>query len=363
MRWHRLVAACAALSLSLAPAASGQDTRVFTLGNASTGNEVIAYTRRLDGGLTELDRVPTGGTGSGVPLGSQEALASAADGRFLLAVNALSNDVTVLGVEAVGLRVLDVEASGGAFPTSVTERDGVVYVLNAGVPNRVTGFRLRAGGDLVPIAGASYFLSGPQAAPAQVTLCPRGEFLVVTERATDLISVFRVGPAGRLGPRKESASSGQTPFGFAFGPGRQLFVSEAFAAAPDASATSAYVIEDDATLTVRDASVPTTETAACWTALSRDFRHVYVTNTHSGTITGYRIGAAGLVPLDADGVTGDAGPGSGPLDVAIDSSDRFLHTLNLDGSISTFARTGDGRLTPLAKTTGVPLSATGLVAR
>jgi hypothetical protein len=47
-----------------------------------------------------------------------------------------------------------------------------------------------------------------------------------------------VGCNGRLGAPQPQASAGMTPFGFGVGVRGQLFVSEAFGGAPDASATS-----------------------------------------------------------------------------------------------------------------------------
>jgi hypothetical protein len=71
-------------------------------------------------------------------------------------------------------------------------------------------------------------------------------------------------------------SNGATPFGFSFGLRDQVFVSEAFGGAPDASAVSSYVANPDGTLTLVSGSVPTTETAACWVVVTRNGRYAYL---------------------------------------------------------------------------------------
>src|SRR6266508_5394096 len=85
-------------------------------------------------------------------------------------------------------------------------------------------------------------------------------------------------------------SAGPTPFGFAFGKRQRLFVSEAAGGDLDASSASAYRLDKDGTLTLIQGPVPTTETAACWLVVSKDGQFAYVTNTGSGSISGYRVG-------------------------------------------------------------------------
>lgn len=85
-------------------------------------------------------------------------------------------------------------SSGGQRPVSVTLDRDLVYVLNAGGAvggaDNIAGFRLDSHGRLLAIPGAVQALSGPNTAPAQIGFTTNGEFLVVTERATNLIAVF-----------------------------------------------------------------------------------------------------------------------------------------------------------------------------
>jgi 6-phosphogluconolactonase (cycloisomerase 2 family) len=212
------------------------------------------------------------------------------------------------------------------------------------------------------------------AGPAQVSFTPDGDALVVAEKATSCLTVYLLDEDGLPGDPVCHASSGETPFGFAFAPrahdwlGRgfdRLIVSEAFGGAPDASAVSSYILGDDAEPQPVSESVPTTETAACWIAISDGGRYAYTTNTGSGSVTGYRIAAGGeLTVLDADGRTGVTGAGGMPIDADVGGLfGRTLFVLDAGRhSIVSFFIRGDGGLVRLGETGGLPAAAAGLVA-
>ena len=133
----------------------------------------------------------------------------------------------------------------------------------------------------------------------------------------------------------------------------------------DASATSSYVVSGSGALTTVSPSVGTTETAACWVAVSRNGHYAYVTNTGSGTVTGYAIGSDGsLTLLDADGATGIVGAGSSPIDEDFSGDGRYLYVLGAgNGSVTAFAIDADGGLSPVDVVAGLPAGAVGLAAR
>jgi 6-phosphogluconolactonase (cycloisomerase 2 family) len=284
--------------------------------------------------------------------------------KWLLAVNAGSDSVSVLAVHRRGLRLVEVQPSGGVRPVSVTEHRGLVYVLNAG-SDGIAGFTLGRDGRLRPLPGSDRPLSGVATDPAQIAFTPDGGVLVVTEKATNRIVTFRIDRDGLPGDGRVHDSNGQTPFGFAFGTRDQLFVSEAFGGAANASATSSYDIDRDGVLTTISASVDTNQTAACWVVVTPNGRFAYVTNTGSGSISGYAIDFDGTVELlDADGRTAVTGDGSAPIDMAITDSGRFLYSLNSGStSIGAFRVRSDGSLARLPFTGGLPPAANGLAAR
>jgi 6-phosphogluconolactonase (cycloisomerase 2 family) len=285
------------------------------------------------------------------------------DGRWLLAVNPGSDSLSVFGLQGGNLTLTDTKPSGGGRPISVTIANDLVYVLNDASPANISGFRLSASGMLTPIIDATRSLSTADPDPAQVQFSPDGRMLVVTEKATNMISTYIIGSDLRaMGPMTQP-SNGQTPFGFAFHPVlNRLLVSEAFGGMPNASALSSYQLSDDGRLRVLDGSVPTRQSAACWVATTPTGLYTYTTNAGSGTITGFRVDPAfgRLSRLQEDGVTaGEAG--RSPIDVVVDRTGRFLYVLNAGiDQISGYAIGTDGRLTALPGAIVVPDGATGL---
>jgi hypothetical protein len=367
----RLVLAAAFALLLLAAAPARADDRgggagvVYTLTNAADGNAVAVFRRHGDGSLTAAGSVATGGVGTGAGLGSQGALVG--DGDRLLAVNAGSNSIALLGTGGRGpLRLLDTAPSGGVLPISVTAHRNLVYVVNqggGGTPANIAGFTVQAG-ELTPLPGSSRPLSAPDPMPAQIEFARNGSLLVVTEKATNRITTYTVDASGLASAPNGQPSAGQTPFGFAFDPRGRLIVSEAFGGAPDASVLSSYRLSPDGTVSPISPNVATTETAACWVVVTGDGRFTYTTNTGSGSISGYAIGRDGsLTLLDADGRTGVTGAGSSPLDAALSRNGRFLYTLNGGTQeIAGFRVRPDGGLAPLGAAGGLPAGAAGLVA-
>src|SRR6266576_4772643 len=240
---------------------------VYTLTNQVGGNAVAVFARGADGRLTAAGTVSTGGTGTGASLGSQSAVTLSEDGRWLFAVNAGSNDVSVFSVSpGGGLALASRTASGGTLPISLTVRGNVLYVLNAGGTGNITGFTVGEDGRLRAIAGSTRSLSGSAVGPAQVAFSPDGRSLIVTEKNTNLIDVYSVGRNGVASGPASVASAGATPFGFAFGPRGDVFVSEASGSA------SSYDLGRRGGLRVVSGVVLTHQGAPCWAVVTEDGR-------------------------------------------------------------------------------------------
>ena len=126
---------------------------------------------------------------------------SAADGRFLLAVDAGSNQISVLRIKADG--TLEPVAgspvsSSGVDPVSIAVHDDLVYVANAGAGgSNYTGFRLDGGGQLHPLPGSTVALPD-SAQPGDVLFNADGTKLVGTRVGTSQIDSFTVGADGLL---------------------------------------------------------------------------------------------------------------------------------------------------------------------
>lgn len=337
---------------------------VYLASNATSGNAVLIFDQLADGRLVPAGRVSTGGNGTGGGLGNQGGVMLTRNERWLLVVNAGSHTLSVLDVQRRGLRLIDVKPTGGVQPISVTEHRGIVYVVHAGSDN-ITGFRLGHDGRLRPIDGSSRPLSSTGVGPAQIAFSPDGDTLVVTEKNTNRIVTFEIDRDGLPGETRVQDSAGVTPFGFAFGRRDQLFVSEAFGGAESAGALSSYELDRHGELTTVSASAPTGQTSACWTVVTPNGRYAYVSNTGSGSISGYRIDFDGTLRLlDEDGRTGVTGAGSTPGDIVVTDSGRYLYNLNSGThTVGVFRVQSDGSLTPLPFVTGLPVGTNGLAAR
>src|SRR6201981_3680 len=214
---------------------------VYVQTNDAPGNEVIEFSRTGDGALAPQGRYSTGGRGTGSPhLASAGSVVLSDDGRWLLVVNAGSDELSVFAVQPDGLRLAGRAGSGGSKPTSVAVSGALVYVLNNGTPS-ISGFRL-ADGKLTAIPESTRKLSSADADPAQVSFTTDGTVLIVTERATDTISSYRIDEHGYAQGPATIESSGQTPYGFGLTADGSLIVSEAFGGATGAAATSSCAV-------------------------------------------------------------------------------------------------------------------------
>src|SRR5258708_13056975 len=333
----------------LASADDGHAGVVYRMSNASAGNRVLAFDRAPDGSLSAAGSFATGGLGTGAGLGSEGALVVTE--RWIIAVNAGSNDVSVLARDDG--HVVSRVSSGGTMPVSVTAAQDLVYVVNAGSSN-IQGYRLGENGQLSPIANSNRPLSGAGVGPAQISFSPEGETLVVTEKATSLIDTYTIGAHGAAQGPVTHPSSGSTPFGFAFAAHNTLIVSEAAA-----SAASSYLLGEHSGLELISGSVLNGQAAACWVATAGPY--AYTADAHNGKISGYRVAPNGSLTL-LQGVAGS--PGGAPLDEAVSRFNQFLYVLNPSTSvINAFSIHADGSLSALANTTGIPASASGLVAQ
>jgi 6-phosphogluconolactonase (cycloisomerase 2 family) len=364
------LAAAAIGSLPLAAHAGLNDAEglrsgmVFTSSNDAAGNELLVFARAPEGGLMLVTRAPTGGLGGGAGLGSQGAVTLSRDGRFVFVVNAGSNTVSTFALQDGTLSLASTVDAGGLHPISVTEHGGLVYVLNDGGDGNVAGFRNRHG-MLAPVAGSVRGLSvAGGAGPAQVGFSADGDALVVTEKATNKLTSYRVKDDGGIRAPIVTPSPGMTPFGFAFNARNRLVVSEAFGGAPGASTVSSYRFDNisPALPVVVSAAVPDAQTAACWVAITPNGRYAYVTNTGSSNVSSYRIAPDGEVAL-AQAVAGDTGAGSAPLDAAASPDGDHLYVLNGKTlTLSSFKIKDDGSLVARPLTGGLPATAVGLAA-
>ena len=262
-----------------ASAASSVVGHLYVNDNTAGTNTIAAFDRHTDGTLTPIAGSPfaTGGAGTGQSIGAQGALQQTSDGRYLLAVDAGSNQISVMrigpdgGLKTVGGGSV---SSGGNEPLSIAVHDNLVYVANAGAgDSNYTGFTINPGGHLRPLANSTVAL--PDAAsPGDVLFNSDGTRLVGTRVGTSQIDSFSVGTDGLLTAAASSpfTAQGLGPFGSEFRPTdpTQLFVSNAHDGAGSGT-VSAFSDATDGTLTSIGASpYPDIQTAPCWVEISHD---------------------------------------------------------------------------------------------
>src|SRR5204863_8840368 len=174
---------------------------VYVLTN-QVENAVAVFSRGFDGTLTPAGEFSTGGAGDPVPqpqdpptdpLASQGALILGEGNQFLFAVNAGSNQISVLQITSSGLNLIGVFDSGGVRPISLTVHENLLYVLNEGGTPNITGFTVGDDGTLTPLAASTQPLIGDTTAdPAQINFNHDGTLLVVTEKAGNRIDTYIV---------------------------------------------------------------------------------------------------------------------------------------------------------------------------
>jgi len=356
----RQLALAGALLLGASVPALAAPADVYVMSNAADGNQVAMLSRAGDGSLRVTGHFATGGKGTGVgivtpadPLGSQNGMVLSQNGKWLLAVNAGSNQLSLFRVQHNKLSLASVVASGGRFPVSVAEHGGLVYVLNAGSDGNVSGFRIEPDGELRALPGGTRALNDhvPDVgafpdilrAGAQIQFAPEGNWLVLTHKNVDghgTIERFAVGPYGQLGESAQvSDSPDPVPFGFTFDARGDLLVTEAIA-----GTVSSYRLAADGALSVLGRTNSNGQAALCWIDANR--RYAYASNTLSDSLTAYRIERDGsLSILNADGVAVQLAKGANPVDVKVSADGGFLNVVNGGaGTVGTYRIGQDGQL-------------------
>jgi 6-phosphogluconolactonase len=320
--------------------------------NTATVNTVAGFARHADGSLTALPGSPfdIGGAGLGAGLSSQGAIQATPDGRYLLAVDAGSSQISVLKVTWNGVPQLVGQpvSSGGAEPVTIAISRGLVYVGNAGAGgSNFTGFRLHFDGSLTPLPGSTY--SVPAAAGvADVLFNSTGTRLVGTLVNSSQIDSFVVRPDGRLRAAAGSpfTAQGLGQIGAEFSPTRphQLFVSNAHNGAGLGTVSAFRDGFGGELSSVGSSPYPDGQTAPCWVEISRDGRYLFAVNTASSNISSYAINPDGSLTLIGSTPIRDGG---GDVDARLSPDGR---TLSVDGAgshiVSVFAVHG-GTLTEL----------------
>jgi len=316
-------------------------------------NAIVHYHWSASGTLTEVERIPTGGSGSGTfkPISGQESAPNAfegagsviltADRRHLFTTNGGDNSVSSFTVDKTGHPTpLDVKPtgnpidgkSGTAKSLAYDASRRVLYVLHSFGPDHLSLMSVDGQGkltahperytvntrdktDRVPTMAVlspdgRFLLVGttfdrpiartgtyPDGSPILWVQQPDGSFKVIASNAPDPdgLVVFPVRHDGTLGAAMFQDGKAGSPFYLAFLNGR-----------PDTFVIG-YAVGDGCAIATIDGDgkidvgpVVKIDTSAglpselCWLAVSPDDRFVFATNFGYSYVSSYRIDGAGL---------------------------------------------------------------------
>ena len=346
-----IVAIVASISISSGAFGGAAGTRaVYIIDNSASSNKVWVYARNPNGQLSSTGTpFSTGGKGTGSNLASQGAVVL--DGRWLLVVDAGSNQITVFRVQGAYLVWASITGSQGKVPISLAVSKNLVYVLDNSSAN-IAGFTL-SNGALKPIPGSVQPLSGANSVPEQIGFNPQGNVLVVTEKATNTIDTYTVDSKGVASAPLSQASAGSGPYAFAFTNQGQLILSEAAS-----NTVSSYAVSDNGKLRTISGAIPIFGLAPCWLVIGGSGQFAYTANAHGGTISTFSISRTGGLTLFSSVAAQTAVPA---LDMAFSQNSQFLYIRN-GGMISGYQVFSDDSISWITSLSAIPSSATGLAA-
>jgi 6-phosphogluconolactonase (cycloisomerase 2 family) len=313
---------------------------VYLDGNTAGANTIAAYTRAPGGSLTPTPGSPfaAGGEGLGKGLGSQGAIQTADQGRFVLAVDAGSNQISVLQVNPDNGSLTQVSgspfSSDGVEPVSIAVHGDLVYVANDGNASEsanYTGFVLTKSGELVPVPNSTVDAPGAANDLGDVLFDGNGKHLVGTEVASSKIDSFQVDNRGGLetAPGSPYAAQGLGAFGSAFRPTNphQLFVSNAHNVGSDVGTVSSFDVAQSGELSsIGGSPFADLQNAPCWVAITPDGRDLFAINTGSGTVSRFSIDGRGdLILLGSTPVNGEGGVGGTDPTITPDGQNLYIN--------------------------------------
>ena len=358
-------------------------------------NSVIHFARGEDGRLTELERRPTGGSGSGafnyradpraIILEGAQRLVLTPDRGFLLAINNRDNSVSSFRVGNEGkLTLLDVKPTGNAVTglsgtaksLAYASSSGTLYILHTIGPEHVRLMSLDSEGTLTPRPEA--YTAVPPDKPGRITtmltLAPDQRFVLVgssideaptanrdgspnlfverngkqhsifsNDPDPDGLAVFSVEEHGALGEPMFQGAGGSSPWCPLFLKHRP---NQFVIALATADAVSLATLEANGKVTPGRAVQADTSTGRgfpCWMSMTPDDRLVFATMTCHSYITSWRLeGNALQVAADpacrnvpGDGTFRDLGGtvGSGPIDMWMTPDGSYLYQIYPNASM------------------------------
>lgn len=350
----------------------GVGTTAIVYVTNSESNNVSGYTiNPSTGGLATVPGSPFGN------VSAPSAMVVSSDGFFAYAANSQANNVTAFRVGTNGALLLTTStpttlnpALVGTAPRALAiSRDSrFLYVANSG-SDSVTVFGIGTGGVLTRVPQAT---GNPNPVPAggsspiALAISPTGRFLYVANSASDTVTAFQVETSGLLtqvlaaGPGTNPVPvSGTKPTALAMSSnGQFLYLTNGAS-----NTVTAFRVETSGLLTLIPPTgsnpVSTSGDTPNGIAVASNGANLYIANG-GGNVSTFAIGGNGLLtPVPASGSAPNPVPaGSGPVAVTISQDGQFLYVANRGGNVSAYTIvSGSGSLIPLAPLLGNPFPA------
>jgi 6-phosphogluconolactonase (cycloisomerase 2 family) len=378
-------------------------------------NAIIHYHWSANGALAEVERVATGGAGSGElsPIYHTNrpnhfegagSVVLTPDRRFLFATNGGDNSVSSFAVDKEGyLTLLDVKRTGnpqngGAKSVAYAPSSRTLFVVHTFGPDHLRLMSVDGEGKLTPRPErySVNTMDWPNRVPTMAVLSPDGKFLfvgttfdelprrknpdgslilwiphkdgalhVIASNAPDPdgIVVFPVGGDGALGEPSLYDAKGASPFYIAFLHNRPDTFVVGYAVSNGVSigkvdANGKIIVSAPVTLDT-SAGLPS---ELCWLAVSPNDRWVFTTNFGYSTVSSYRIDgnvlsiakdpASPKVPGDGTFRAIDGVVSSGPSDSWISPDGAYLYQIYGNASkLVGYATKPDGSLEEITSVT------------
>ncbi|MGC4098507.1 MAG: beta-propeller fold lactonase family protein [Nitrospira sp.] len=343
----------------------GTTAVVYVTNNGS--NTVSGYSiNPSTGGLTVIPGSPFAN------VSAPSAMVVSSNGFFAYAANSQTNNVAAFRVGTNGALLFGVSTPVGTTPRALAiSRDSrFLYVANSG-SDSVTAFNIGTAGVLTripPTAGNPNPASAGGSAPVAVTISPAGRFLYVANRADNTVMAFQIETSGLLtqvppaGPGSNPISvSGTGPTGLAMSSnGQFLYVTNGAS-----NNVTAFQVEPSGLLTLVPTTgpnpnpVPTGGATPNGIAVAPNGAYLYIAN-EEGNVSAFAIGGNGLLTLvPSSGNTLNPAPtGASPAAVTVSQDGQFLYVANRGGSVSAYTIvSGSGTVVPLTPLLGNPFPA------
>lgn len=341
---------------------------VYTMSNDATANKVYAYNIDANGSLSFKGAYPTTGTGTSTDMGNQGAMTTALGGHLVYAVNPGSNDMSVFYALTDGSLTLKEKVStGGTQPVSVTERNGIVYVLNAGVgtdASNIVGFGYNSQAKLVQIPGSTMAVSTSGASQAtQISFSNDGKALVVTDKGMNTINTFPMS-LNKPTTMYSYTTGGETPSGFAMGKNNMMMVTDAGTSTSNTSTVSNYRLNSNGTISLLDGPLITdTSFGGGAMVMSKSGSSLYTMNAGSNSLSA-AINVSGLGKLSVGSSLTSTAIASGPTQAVMSTDSKSMYVLGgSTNTITSLSVNANGSLTQVGVTANLPDYSTGLIVR